>query len=256
MHENEAGFVFHAPMVPTARALGFGSYASALGRPGRPQRSRRPMVLPSTADALSDELLRAMAVRGNVRQFAAHTVLFSEGDASDSIYIVLAGRVKVYGADAEGREVIYNSLGPGESFGELALDGGARSASVMTLEACKLIVVQGRDARAFMAEYPDFAWHLVRKLSALLRHSTRSVKSLALQDVYGRLADTLRALARDDDDGGRPVINPKPTQQELAERVGSSREMVSRILTTLVKGGYVESTARQLVLLKKLPERW
>jgi CRP/FNR family cyclic AMP-dependent transcriptional regulator len=89
------------------------------------------------------------------------------------------------------------------------------------------------------------------ELSALLRRSTQNVKSLTLQDVYGRLADVLRGLA---DAGG--VIEPKPTQQELAERVGSSREMVSRILTTLAKGGHVENAPRRLVLLKKLPEGW
>jgi CRP/FNR family transcriptional regulator, cyclic AMP receptor protein len=202
-------------------------------------------------EALPDELLRRMAKRGNTRQFGAQTVLFTEGDDSDSIYILLAGRVKVYGADAEGKEVIYNTLGAGETFGELAFDGGRRSASVMTLEPCKLIVVPGAEARAFLAEHPDFAWFLVRKFAALLRRATQSVKSLALQDVYGRLADALRALA--DAEG---VIEPKPTQQELAERVGSSREMVSRILTQLVKGGYLDSSAKRLTLTKKLPDRW
>ena len=209
---------------------------------------------PLTAADLSDELLRAMAARGNVRQFGAQTVLFSEGDPSDAIYILLAGRVKVYGADEQGREVIYNMHGAGESFGELALDGGPRSASVMTVEPCRLIVVQGADARAFLKEHPDFAWHLIRKFARLLRHSTASVKSLALQDVYGRLADLLRALAEQGPGAG--VIEPKPTQQELAERVGSSREMVSRILTTLVKGGYVDNEPKRLVLRKKLPEGW
>jgi CRP/FNR family cyclic AMP-dependent transcriptional regulator len=200
---------------------------------------------------LDDELLRAMAERGNVRQFAANTVLFSEGDHSDSIYILLAGRVKVYGSDENGREVIYNTLAAAESFGELSLDGGPRSASVMTLEPCRIIVVPGPDVRAFFAEHPAFAWHVVKKLSGLLRRATHSVKSLALQDVYGRLADVLRALAN-----AQGVIEPKPTQQDLADRVGASREMVSRILTTLVKGGYVASEARRIVLLKRLPEGW
>lgn len=209
---------------------------------------------PLSAADLPDELLRAMAARGNVRQFGAQTVLFSEGDPSDALYIVLAGRVKVYGADEQGREVIYNMHGPGESFGELALDGGPRSASVMTTEASRVIVVQGADVRAFLQQHPDFAWYLVTKLARLLRHSTASVKSLALQDVYGRLADLLRALAAQGPGDG--VIEPKPTQQELAERVGSSREMVSRILTTLVKGGYVDNEPKRLVLKRKLPEGW
>lgn len=227
--------------------MALGSYAIAMSAPS-------PSPAPLTAADLPDDLLRAMAARGNVRQFGPNTVLFSEGDPSDALYILLAGRVKVYGADEQGHEVIYNMHGAGETFGELALDGGPRSASVMTTEPCRLIVVQGADVRVFLTEHPDFAWHLLKKLARLVRHSTASVKSLALQDVYGRLADLLRALAAQGPGGG--VIEPKPTQQELAERVGSSREMISRILTTLVKGGYVESGAKRLVLKKKLPEGW
>jgi CRP/FNR family cyclic AMP-dependent transcriptional regulator len=189
-----------------------------------------------------------------VRKFGPHTVLFSEGDPSDALYVLLSGRVKVFGADEDGREVIFNIHGPGEWFGEVALDGGPRSASVMTLESCRVVVIPGAEARALLVEHPQFPAQLVKKLGALLRHSTRSVKSLALQDVYGRLRDTLRSMTGSESGIGQ--IEPKPTQQELAERVGSSREMVSRIFATLVRGGYVESAGSRLVVLKKLPERW
>jgi CRP/FNR family cyclic AMP-dependent transcriptional regulator len=204
--------------------------------------------------AVPDTLLRQLAERGTARRFAPGTILFSEGDASDAVYVLLSGRVKVFGSNDSGREVIYNTHGAGESFGELALDGGLRSASVMTMEACSIVVVPGADVRAFLAEHPDFAWHLVCKFAAMLRRSTLTVRSLALQDVYGRLAEALRALGVERD--GVLAIDPMPTQQELAERVGSSREMVSRILTTLSSGGYVKRDGRRLILLKKMPAHW
>lgn len=207
-----------------------------------------------TLTAVPDTLIRQLADRGTARRFPANTILFTEGDASDAVYVLLAGRVKVFGANDSGREVIYNTHGPGESFGELALDGGRRSASVMTLEICSIVVVPGADVRVFLADHPDFAWYLVCKFAAILRRSTLSVRSMALQDVYGRLRDTLLALCADHN--GVLAIDPAPTQQELADRVGSSREMVSRILSTLSSGGHLKREGRRLVLLKKLPAHW
>jgi CRP/FNR family transcriptional regulator, cyclic AMP receptor protein len=208
----------------------------------------------ATADVLDDQLLRAVAQRGGVRSWPANVVLVSEDDRSDALYIVLAGRVKAYGADADGREIVYGTQGPGEYFGELTLDGGPRSASVMTLEPTTCAVVPGPELREMLAGHPDFALHLVVKLIKLLRASTEQVKSLALEDVYGRIARLLRRLARDED--GVLRVPEKLTQQDIAERVGSSREMVSRILKPLTEGGYLELRDGRIVLLKKLPARW
>lgn len=208
----------------------------------------------ATADVLDDGLLRAIAQRGGVRSWPANVVLVSEDDRSDALYILLSGRVKAYGADADGREVVYGTLGAGEYFGELTLDGGPRSASVMTLAPTTCAVVPGAEVRELLASQPDFALHLVMKLIGLLRASTAQVKSLALEDVYGRIARLLRRLARDED--GVLIVPDKLTQQDIAERVGSSREMVSRILKPLQEGGYVELRGGRIVLLKKLPARW
>lgn len=208
----------------------------------------------ASADVLDDQLLRAIAQRGGVRSWPANVVLVSEDDRSDALYILLAGRVKAYGADADGREVVYGTLGVGEYFGELTLDGGPRSASIMTLAPTTCAVVPGAEVRELLASQPDFALHLVMKLIALLRASTAQVKSLALEDVYSRIARLLRRLAREED--GVLVLPDRLTQQEIAERVGSSREMVSRILKPLQEGGYVELRGGRIALLKKLPARW
>ncbi len=211
--------------------------------------------LPSNGpEPLQDSLLQAIADRGGVRHFPAHAVLVTEEDQSDSLFIILRGRVKAYGAGVDGREVVYGTQGVGEYFGEMTLDGGVRSASVMTLEPTTCAVVPGAEVRDFLARHPDFALHLVKKLIRLTRASTDQVKSLALDDVYGRIARLLRTLARDED--GVPVLPDKLTQQDIAERVGASREMVSRIFKPLTEGGYVEMRAGRIALLKKLPARW
>jgi CRP/FNR family transcriptional regulator, cyclic AMP receptor protein len=208
----------------------------------------------ATPDLLDDQLLRAIAARGGVRTFAANTVLVTEDDRSDAVFIILSGRVKAYGSADDGREVVYGTQGAGEYFGEMTLDGGPRSASVMTLEPTTCAVVSGADVREFIAQNPDFALHLIKKLIRLGRASTEHVKSLALDDVYGRVTKLLKSLAREED--GVLAVPDKLTQQDIAERVGSSREMVSRVFKPLTEGGYVEVRAGRIVLLKKLPARF
>lgn len=212
------------------------------------------MSIPEPDHALNDQLLQAMAERGGLKNFPSNAVLVNEEDDSDSIYILLKGKVKVYGAGANGREVVYTTLGAGEYFGEMTLDGGPRSASVMTLEPTTCVVVTGANVRDFLGSHPDFALHLIRKLIALVRRSTDTVKRLALDDVYTRISKLLYELA--EEDGGRLVVSDKLTQQDIADRVGSSREMVSRIFKQLTIGGYVSTEGKRIVLLKKLPARW
>lgn len=212
---------------------------------------------PDESELLRDSLLQAIAARGGVRHYPAQALLVSEDDRTDSLFIILRGRVKVYGAGPDGREIVYGTQGPGEYFGELTLDGGPRSASVISLEPCTCAVVPGAELRDFLATHPDFTWHLLLKLIRRLRASTDQVKSLALDDVYGRLARLLQRLAEPGEglpEGAR-LVPEKLTQQDLAERVGASREMVSRIFKGLVDGGWLELRAGHIVLLKPLPPR-
>jgi CRP/FNR family cyclic AMP-dependent transcriptional regulator len=204
--------------------------------------------------ALEESALQGMAARGGVKRFPAHTVIITEGDASNSLYIILSGRVKVYASNEAGREVILNTHGPGEYVGEVAFDGGLRSASVMTLEPTSCVVVTGASLRDFVVENPDFAPHLLDGLIARVRKLTENVKSLALEDVYGRVATLLKALAVEE--GAHRVITEKLTQQDIAERVGSSREMVNRVFKELISGGYVAVDAGRIELLKPLPKAW
>lgn len=203
---------------------------------------------------LSAALLAAIAERGNKRHFAAQSILLNEGDASDSLYIVLSGRLKVFASSDEGREVVLTELGPGDYFGELSLDGGARSASIKALEACTCCVVPGAELRHFLADHPDFAQHLVLRLSRMVRRLTDQVKSLALQDVYGRMVRVLTELS--DPIGDERVVRVKLTQQDIADRVGSSREMVNRVMKELTAGDYVTVRDGRYAILRKLPAAW
>ena len=211
--------------------------------------------MPSTAaDQLPKPLLDAIAKCGDTRSYPARATLVNEGDTTDSLYVVLSGRVKVYVSSDNGREVVLAELGPGEYFGELSLDQEKRSASVQALEPCTCCVVQGAQLRRFLAEHPDFALHLTHKMARMVRRLTEQVKSLALQDVYGRVVRLLNELS--DPVGDERVVRAKLTQQDIADRIGSSREMVNRVMKDLATGGYVLVRDGRHVIHGKLPHAW
>jgi CRP/FNR family cyclic AMP-dependent transcriptional regulator len=209
---------------------------------------------PSPDDVLSEAEVRAMARHAVTRAFPKNTIVVTEGDRTDTLHVIVSGRVKIYVSDEKGKEIVLNHAGPGEYFGELVLDGGTRAASVMTLEPCRFLVVPKEDLRELVAQSPDFALHLIRKLIRRVRVLTGDVKSLALMDVYGRVARMLleHAVERD----GALVIEERPTQQEMANRVGASREMVSKILGELASGGYISVERDRIRIARALPRAW
>lgn len=210
--------------------------------------------LAGSALELEKSELRALSAHATVESVPKHTVIVSEGDRSDVIFIILAGRVKVFLHNPDGREVILNIHGPGEYFGEMVIDEGPRSASVMTLEASRFLVVAKDDFRALLTASPEFALKLINRLMHRVRTLTENIRSLALLDVYGRVARLLLGLATEQD--GRLVVSEKLTQQDIAERVGASREMISRVFKDLVTGGYISVENRQITINRDLPEHW
>ena len=207
-----------------------------------------------SSERLSALELRAISAHAVSRSYPKNTVVVSEGDATNSLYVVLEGRVKIFLADATGREIVLGEAGPGEYFGEMTLDGGPRSASVMTLEASRLSAIPQADFKQFISANPAFAFHLVQNLIARVRVLTDNVKSLALMDVYGRVARVLLELAHEEN--GQLVISEKPTQIELAGRIGASREIVSRILKDLSSGGFIRTEGKSMVIARTLPKQW
>ena len=206
------------------------------------------------ADLPEAELL-AVNNLATTRTYPKNTIIISEGDDSDSLYAVLSGKVKVYLSDDDGREIIINILGEGEYFGELALlDDSPRSASVMTLEETKLAVISKSAFENCLSKNPQLALHIIRELSSRLRNLTQNVKSLALMDVYGRVARTLLDMA--EPTGEKLEIRQKLTQRDIASMVGASREMVSRILKDLSTGGYITIQNKTITINEKLPPGW
>jgi len=203
---------------------------------------------------LSNEEVEALTRSATVRTFNKNTVVVNEGDRTDSLYVVLSGKVKVFLADDEGREVVLGTQGPGEYFGEMVLDEGPRSASVMTLEPSRFVVVSKEQFTGFLASHPDFTVRLLRKLIHRARSLTNNVRSLALLDVYGRVARLLLELAVEQ--GGKRVIPERLTQQDIASRVGASREMVSLILKDLTAGGYISIAGKTITVNKEPPRHW
>jgi CRP/FNR family transcriptional regulator, cyclic AMP receptor protein len=212
---------------------------------------------PSAAQlqAVADPFVRGLAALGRVRSYPTNTVFITEGDSSDSVFVVLSGKVKIFIADNEGHEMILDIQGPGEYVGEMALDGKPRSASVMTLEHTTFSVVARDPIREAIRQNPDFALEIISRIIDRARLATNSVKDLALLDVYGRVARLLLNLGVEQE-GGKLLIPEKLTQQEIAERVGASRDMVSRIFRDLTAGGYITVENRYITINKKPPARW
>src|SRR5690349_10643806 len=137
---------------------------------------------------MDEAALRDLAPGGAVRSYPKSVVVVSEGDVTDALYVILSGRVKAFVSDEGGREVVVNTIGAGDYFGELVLDGGPRAASIMTLEPCRMFVIPQADVGQMLESRPAFARDLMKKLIGKVRSLTARVADLALKDVYARLA--------------------------------------------------------------------
>lgn len=206
------------------------------------------------SEPLPPDLLAALGERGEVRIFARNERVISEGELSDCLYVLVSGELKVYTQDERGRELIYNVLRAGELFGELFLDGDVRSASVSALTEAHCIVVDQALTHGLIRSHPAFAEFLIRKLIARVRHATQLSKRLALNDVFERTVALLEQATQLNN--GARLIPAALTQQEIANRVGATREMVNHVIGELTRGGFLErNEKRELVVVKKLPKR-
>ena len=194
-----------------------------------------------------DEPLRLLATVVTRKSAARGTTIMSAGDVTDSLYIVISGRLKVMMSDAEGKEVILSILGSGEFFGEMGLiDDSPRSASVVAIEPCELLCVTKRDFNRCLAENFAMTMAVMRGLVRRLREADRKINSLALLDVYGRVARLLIDTAEEID--GQKVVTKRLPKQDIAKMIGASREMVSRVMKDLQLGGFIEMRGSTIVL--------
>jgi CRP/FNR family cyclic AMP-dependent transcriptional regulator len=196
---------------------------------------------------LDEDQLSVLARMIMRKSFGRNATIIGAGDPTDSLYIVINGRLKVLMSDEQGREVILSLLGPGEFFGEMGLlDDSPRSASVVTQEPCELLSISKTDFKRSLAENFDLSLMVMRGLVKRLREADRKIGSLALMDVYGRVARLLLEMAEDVE--GEKVVVKKLSKQDIAKMIGASREMVSRVMKDLQLGGYFEVRGRSIVL--------
>lgn len=204
---------------------------------------------------LSSAALAEIELHGAVKSFKKNAIVINQDDESYSLYVILSGSVKVYISGEDGREAVLNHQSAGDYFGDLALiDKQPRVASVMTTETSRFMIISREDFLLCLSKNPEIAINLIKPMTSRMRMLARNVSSLALLDVYGRVARVLLEQAEAQEDGG--MITEKITQQEIADMVGASRAMVSRILKDLKAGGYISVDKKRISIHQKLPSRW
>jgi len=202
---------------------------------------------------LSDDKLIAIARCAMMRRIPRGQAVVHAGDRTDSIYFILTGSLKVTVSDEDGREVILSILGQGELFGEMGMFGEQpRSATVLAVVPSDLVQISKQDFRRLMEENFEIAWRIMTNLAERLRNADRKIESLALMDVYGRVARLL--LDMSEDVGGEVIVTRKISKQDIAKMIGASREMVSRVMKDLGLQGLIEETDRGIVLRDRLNE--
>jgi len=200
--------------------------------------------------ALPGDTLMAISRRCRVRRFSAGQHVLNHQEASTDVFFVLEGRVRVLLYSPSGRDVSFRDLLPGEVFGELAaIDAGPRSATVVAREPTRLAVVSQADFLELIRTYPDVAHALLRHLVGLIRRYSQRVYELSTLGVEQRVRlEILRTACDLMDDGGKAILRPAPTLAEIASRVSTTSEAVSREIARLAREGFIAREGKDLVV--------
>jgi CRP/FNR family transcriptional regulator/CRP/FNR family cyclic AMP-dependent transcriptional regulator len=200
---------------------------------------------------LSEVDIQALARLTTRRRYPKDTVVFFENEQGDTLFMILEGRVRVTILGDDGREVILSVLGPGDFFGEISLlDNEPRSATAIAAEESELLLLHRADFQGAMSDNPSIGGALIRVLTARLRRANHQISTLALLDVYGRVARVILDIAREEGrrlKDGRIAFR-RATHQELANRIGTTRETVTRMLKDLERQGLITVDGREVVL--------
>jgi|SRR5690606_18136001 CRP/FNR family cyclic AMP-dependent transcriptional regulator len=199
---------------------------------------------------LTDSQIERLAAGSVRRSFPKGRTIVAEGEPSQSLYVLLSGRAKVQRSDTEGKEVILAVLGPGECFGEMSLiDDAPRSASVITIESCDFMSINKEGFKAMLMSSPEICMRIMKGLVKRLREADKKIETLALLDVYGRVARVL--LDFSEMVGNERIVRNKLPRQEIAKMIGASREMVSRVMKGLEVEGYIVPMPEGRLMLRE-----
>ncbi|MFQ5465933.1 MAG: Crp/Fnr family transcriptional regulator [Thermodesulfobacteriota bacterium] len=191
---------------------------------------------------LEDFYFRDIIAVGEVRSWPKGSQIIVEGEAGDAVYFILQGRVKVTLYGEEGKEIVLSVLNDGDMFGELSImDNRPRSANVVSVKDLECLVVTKEAFLKYLSRHHKVYLTMFAYLTGRLRDATRQIGGLALLDVCGRIAHTLMGISREGADTEQKVVEiERPTHEELAAMIGSSREVVSRALKKMTQDGYIK----------------
>lgn len=203
-----------------------------------------------SVDAIDD-----LAERASMRRIPAHGTIVSQDEPGDAMFLIVTGRVKVGIFGENGREVTLSVLRQGQCFGEMSLfDGKERSANCIATEPTTLVVLHRQELLRHIARYPATALNLLGEMANRLRRADESIAQLALCDVNERLVHRLICLAEEEgtETAEGVLVRRRPTQQELANMIGSCRETISRAFNQLAREGLIIARGRSLVVTNAL----
>jgi CRP/FNR family transcriptional regulator, cyclic AMP receptor protein len=204
-----------------------------------------------------DEVIDAVATASRLRVFRRGQVVFTRGDPSDTLFVIISGRVKVVVRSADGGELTLTIIQPGGVFGELGIaDGGPRSADADALDECQLLLVPLETVQGICAREPPVVQALLNSTTATLRRLTEAASDLVFLDLPRRVAKVLLSLPRGDDG----VIRPALSQEELAHQAGGTRQSINATLRGFERRGWIEVhdravTIRQVPALRRFAGR-
>ena len=208
---------------------------------------------------LSDDQLNSVQDSARTVKYPRNTILFSEGDSGDCLFIVLSGRVKVALEGPEGKEIVLTILESGGFLGEMALfDGSSRSATASTLEPSTLLRWSRQDFLNAVLSDRTLAMDILAQLARRVREADDQIRTLALFDIHGRVVRSLLKLARERGtrDRTRILVRPRPSHQMIADMIGCQRETVSRAMKMLEKAGHVKIAGRTLTVERRALQRY
>lgn len=204
---------------------------------------------------LHKPVLIELAVDMKEIEYKKNSIIINQGDNTRSLFILLEGRIKVTALDEDGHQTVFSFLDKDDYFGELSLlDDAPRSATITALEDTHVLQLAYPQFQEFIDKHPDAVWSLFKALTHRIRDMDDTICTLTSKDIYGRLVARLYKEAKQQDDGS--LITERLTHQDLAEMIGSSREMISRIFKELKKGGYIKIVQKHIHIMKKLPSKW
>ncbi len=198
---------------------------------------------------LNEEDIRLLESVSQKKTFPRKTIIITEGDNTDTLYIVLKGKAHALATDPEGKQMVLNTFGPNDYFGEMSfIDNEPRCATVMTKEKTEVLILQGSAFRNILMNNPGIMMKILKNLLVKIRTATKQIEDLAFKDSYGRIARLLTEMADENRE-----IREKFTHLEMAGHLAISRETVSRIMSQLFEEGFLIQRKDFIKIVKPLP---